>query len=137
MATYFAASTDDAAVAASSSSTSDGEAINAVIAPGSDAFAALIELIYGKALAELDADQQSATVSAPDAAQSLVRIGRRLRDTVADLEADMLQNIAVPWSESDAVQDVDVDPAEFLTDLQHLCRNAIAIDSDVYAVGAT
>jgi hypothetical protein len=134
MATYFVATTEAAALAALSTPPSGEETLRSTIAPQSEAFTELAGLLEGEDVDPAEAAVQRVSVDDGDAVENLVQLSPRLRDTIADLDQEVLQSVAVPWSQSDARAGVDADLVEFLTDLQHLCRNAVAVGGGVYVV---
>lgn len=131
MATYFAATPDQDAVQLARTPPYDDETIRTALPPDSDAMKELVTLIYGQAWGDLDETQQYALVETPEN-QVLTYFGEGLRDTVADLDAGVFDDLAQPWSTSDAFAGLTIDPVDFLTDLQHLCRHARATGADVY-----
>ncbi|MGY4720703.1 hypothetical protein [Naumannella cuiyingiana] len=137
MTTYYTAADDDQAVQALKNPPTGDEVLTSDIAPDDDRFTALIELVTGKQLDQLDGDEYTVRDDvATDATQSVVALGSGLVAQIADRDAQEFTDLAGPWSATDAF-DGSADPAElvdYLTDLQHLARNAAATNGGVYAV---
>lgn len=131
MTTYYSAPSDDAALTAPSSGT---ETLESPLAVDSDAFAFLVDLVAGEDEQATDLAEEIVVLDTAGPSAKIVRIGSALRDTVADLDEEVLQSLAEPWSANTELQGLDLDPTDFLTDFQHLCRNAAALEADVYAI---
>lgn len=139
MTVYFGAASDTAAVAALETTPTGDDVLTSVVRPDSDAFTALIGLITG---ADDDLPSGDFTVHtdvATDSSQSLVRLGSDLVAEIANRDAGQFAELAGPWERSGALQDSGGwdggwDVADYLTDLQHLCRHAKAENVAVYAV---
>lgn len=125
MTTYFTPATDDEVASALDTAPAGAEVLTSAVAPDSDAFSFLIQLIVG------------AEDIATDATRSLVRLSPALVAEIANRDAAEFAELAGPWQRSGAIDNgAELDLPAFLTDLQHLCRSAIADDRAVYAVGS-
>lgn len=136
MTIYFSAAGDTDAVAALETTPTGDEVLTSVVRPDSDAFTALIGLITGAGNDDLPSgDFTVHTDVAADRSQSLVRLGSDLVAEIANRDAGQFAELAGPWERSGALQDsAGWDVADYLTDLQHLCRHATAENVAVYAV---
>lgn len=139
MTIYFTAADDtDAQTKLAAGGPAGDEVLTSAVAAEGNRFNGLIELVTGKPLDELgDKDYTVHVDVATDPAMSLARLGADLTTEIADYDADEFTDLAGPWERSDAFDDDTAadnqDPADFLTDLQHLCRNAVATNGAVYA----
>lgn len=121
--TYFTAASGDDIAAALDTPPVGAEALTSAIAPDGDAFTALLRLVAG---AE---DVVTAATS------RVVRLSPSLVAEIANRDAAEFAELAGPWQRSGAIDDTaGMDVSAYLTDLQHLCRNAIAAGRAVYAV---
>lgn len=134
MSTYFTAATDGAALDALTAPLDGSETVESVVSPLSDAFAYLVGLIRGEDLGDGGVAGVVVIVDTSGNGERVVRIGGGLRDTVADMDEDTLQDLTGPWTSDSSVESLDFDAEDFLTDFQHLCRNALAENADVYAI---
>ncbi|MBO0811762.1 MAG: hypothetical protein J2P23_06910 [Microlunatus sp.] len=134
--TYFTAAHDDEVTSALDTTPTGAEVLTSGVAPDSDAFTILTRLIAGT---EAGSGQGDGFIAYKDVVtygtRSLVRLGSELVAEIADRDAAEFAELAAPWERSGALADQDgMDVPDFLIDLQHLCRNAIAEDRGVYAV---
>lgn len=136
MTIYFTA-TKDADVASALDGTPPGpEVLTSVVAPDGAAFEALVRLIAGTRSGESRGpDFVAYSDVVADATKSLVKLGSDLVAEIADRDAAEFVELAAPWERTRALDGSDgLDVTDFLTDLQHLCRNAVAVNHGVYAV---
>lgn len=137
MTTYFTAADDvDARTALTHTPTGD-EVLTSTVTPDDSRFTALIELVTGKSLDELDDDRYAVQSDiATDATANVSRLGSALTAEIANYDSAEFADLAGPWERSEAFENdnEDLDLVDFLTDLQHLCRNAVATNGAVYAV---
>lgn len=137
MTTYFTAADDvDARTALTHTPTGD-EVLTSTVTPDDSRFTALIELVTGKSLDELDDDRYAVHSDiATDATANVSRLGSALTAEIANYDSAEFADLAGPWERSEAFENdnEDLDLVDFLTDLQHLCRNAVATNGAVYAV---
>lgn len=137
MTTYFTAADDvDARTALTHTPTGD-EVLTSTVTPDDSRFTALIELVTGKPLDELDDDRYAVHSDiATDATANVSRLGSALTAEIANYDSAEFADLAGPWERSEAFENdnEDLDLVDFLTDLQHLCRNAVATNGAVYAV---
>lgn len=134
--TYFTAATDADATSALEAPPAGDEVLTSDIAPHSDAFTALIQLIIGAELRDLPGGTSIVCHGvASNGTTSLVRLSPDLVAEIADRDAAEFGGLAGPWRRTGALDDKDgIDVADYLIDLQHLSRNAIAEKGGVYAV---
>jgi hypothetical protein len=64
----------------------------------------------------------------------VVRLSADLIAEIADRDADEFGDLTRPWQRSGVLDSGETDVADFLIDLQHLSRNAVATKGAVYAV---
>ncbi|MGZ6583172.1 MAG: hypothetical protein ACXVHX_02335 [Solirubrobacteraceae bacterium] len=134
MAIYFAAATDGAALDALTAPRDGAEAFETTISPGSDAFTFLVELIRGDTAVEDPVAARIAEIDTSVDDVRLVRLGALVRDGIADADQSTIQDLAGLWAANAGVKKIGIDAEAFLTDLQHLCRNACAGGADVYVL---
>lgn len=137
MTIYFTAADDIDARAALTYAPIGDEVLTSAIAPGNSRFNALIALFTGKPLDELGGDDYAVHSDiATETSKSLARLGADLTAGIANYDSAEFADLAGPWERSEAFENDadDVDLVDFLTDLQHLCRNAVATNGAVYAV---
>lgn len=136
MATYFTATSDSAATSALENLPVGDEVLTSVIAPHSGAFMALVQLIAGAEIGGLLADPFAVChVVASSGTLSLIRLSSDLVAEIADRDVFEFGGLAGPWRRSGALDDNGgMGLPDYLIDLQHLARNAIAEKGGVYAI---
>jgi hypothetical protein len=133
MTIYFTAPNDEAAAAALTVAPSGEETLTSEISPSSEAFTGLIELVWGKSLDDLKGDQTEQDGVVTTLTAGVARLGGSLAKEIADRDQAELADLAVPWAEGVPSAQAD-DLVDFLNDLQHLSRHALATGVSVYAL---
>lgn len=121
--TYFTAASGDDIAAALDTPPAGPEVLTSAIAPDGDAFTALLKLVLGTE------DVLTAATS------RVVRLSPSFVSEIANRDAAEFAELAGPWQRSGTIGDTaGMDVTDYLIELQHLCRNAIAAGRAVYAV---